>query len=134
MTDLRKLLEDARSALYALGEKHYDKIAERIDAALAEPVEPVAWQMPDGDLIANDSADTVGMWRIGGKPLYAAPADQWRRVEDGLPDEWASVVISDATKTDQSVGYYGKGIWTVKHGYFKPAYWFYLPALPESDK
>lgn len=92
MTDLRKLLEDARSALYALGEKHYDKIAERIDAALAEPVEPVGEFSgmritPEGTREFYGHIEPGSIPPLPGTKLYAAPADQWRRVEDvsGLP-------------------------------------------------
>lgn len=63
----------------------------RIDAALAKPVEPVAWIQSNH---LHNAKNAPFLCRVepnereGFIPLYAAPADQWRRVEDGLPPNW----------------------------------------------
>lgn len=116
MTDLRKLLIEARPAVaagclntIASGDKklnaYMTDLLARIDAALAEKVEPVAevhviFDGPpsheSGRFVECENADgksiNAGRWEQRGRYWHliinAAPADQWRRVEDGLPPNW----------------------------------------------
>ena len=90
-TDLRKLLSEARDkishekdcAFIRVGllkcTCYHQDLYNRIDAALAKPVEPVAWIQPDHLAKARKAAF---LCRVEPKqrddfiPLYAAPADQ----------------------------------------------------------
>ncbi len=109
MTDLRKLLIEARAWIVA-NEKHesvcptrvmgtwgrcrcgFVSIIGRIDGALAEKVEPVA--LPccgyyDASAIKWNDFNKVVQCHNCGHAYSAAPASQWRRVEDWQPIETA---------------------------------------------
>lgn len=121
MTDLRKLLIEARAWIVA-NEKHesvcptrvmgtwgrcrcgFVSIIGRIDAALSEKVEPVATVRvgphEHGPFVFRETAYGADHLTDGEHNLYAAPADQWRRVEwikcdDKLPmhhkDYWLCI-------------------------------------------
>lgn len=170
MTDLRKLLSEARAAIESLeaiieGEISRDwsdifyadwliadKAKSRIDAALAEKVGPVAefmtlvnhgktphccgcyyLKIAEGVLWldCNECGHLLQFTPDEAVGILAAPADQWRRVEDGLPEvlfDGYSVftALSDQAKTRTSAENVSDTLDAVVR--------LMRNALPESDK
>lgn len=133
-------------------------IIGRIDGALAEPVESIGyidaeqlrrWNVLKGTEYESPERCYMPFSRKPWKSemsdcslaVYAAPADQWRRVEDGLPTNKDADDRGNVLVWHESFGKTAK----IRHietvaGYREPqaasmagAIWHPLPALPEGE-
>lgn len=142
--DAKNLLRECLQYLY---ESAPAEVYDRITAHLAAPApEPVAWAYlwPEKEepefhrvRLSQESRNARQKMKVIERPLIyadAAPADQWRRVEDA-PDSDRIVEVTDGK--DRCYGNCVKGhLWNYddSQAIQLATHWRDLPALPEADK